>query len=87
MIPEELGITHLEEPVYAMNYDQQKFIKDHVNMNVVAGEKLYEVLETSELLIRKCVDVMNHFSIPCLAAENIVSELNGDYIFGAKDCP
>lgn len=56
---EQLGISHFEEPVYAMNYDEQRFIKDHVNLNVVAGEKLYGTIETSELLIKKCVDMMN----------------------------
>lgn len=62
---EELGITHLEEPVYAMNYDEQKFIRDHVHMDVVAGEKLYGLNETSELLLRKCVDKMNPDLVRC----------------------
>ncbi|NLZ77688.1 MAG: mandelate racemase/muconate lactonizing enzyme family protein [Spirochaetales bacterium] len=56
---QELGITHFEEPVYAMNYDEQKFIKERVNLDVVAGEKLYGIKETSELLLGKCVDKMN----------------------------
>lgn len=33
---EELGITHFEEPVYAMNYDEQRMIRDRVRMDVVA---------------------------------------------------
>lgn len=62
---EELGVTHLEEPVYAMNYEEQKFIKDHVAMDVVAGEKLYGINETAELLMRKCVDRMNPDLVRC----------------------
>lgn len=56
---EELGITHFEEPVYAMNYDEQRMIRDRVRMDVVAGEKLYGLNETAELLMRKCVDKLN----------------------------
>ncbi len=56
---EEMGITHFEEPVKAHDYDGQRFVRDHVGMNVVAGEKLYGLAETSELLLRKCVDKMN----------------------------
>ncbi len=62
---EELGVTHLEEPVYAMNYEEQRFIKERVRMDVVAGEKLYGLNETSELLMRKCVDKMNPDLVRC----------------------
>ena len=48
-----------------MNYEEQRFIKERVRMDVVAGEKLYGLNETSELLMRKCVDKMNPDLVRC----------------------
>ena len=55
----ELGITHLEEPVPAYHFAEQKLLRKSLGMDVVAGEKLYGTSETTQLLMQGCVDRMN----------------------------
>ena len=55
----ELGVTHFEEPIAAEDYEGQRYLREHTTLDVVAGEKLCGIHETSELLMRQCVDKMN----------------------------
>ncbi len=56
---EEMGVTYLEEPVHAIDFESSKFVRDHVNIDVVAGESLFSFREHAQLMLGGCVDYLN----------------------------
>ncbi len=55
----ELGVTYFEEPVHAIDFESSKFVRDRVELQVVAGESLFTFREHAQLMLGGCVDYLN----------------------------
>jgi L-alanine-DL-glutamate epimerase-like enolase superfamily enzyme len=60
------GVTYFEEPVSSDQLDQLRFIREHVPMNVAAGEYAYDPWYVRKMLDAKAVDVQQADVTRCL---------------------
>jgi L-alanine-DL-glutamate epimerase-like enolase superfamily enzyme len=60
------GVTYFEEPVSSDQLDQLRFIREHVPMNVAAGEYAYDPWYVRSMLEAKAVDVQQADVTRCL---------------------
>ena len=64
----EQGVTYFEEPVSADQLDQLAFVRQHVPMDVAAGEYGYDPWYFRRLLEAEAVDIMQADATRCLGA-------------------
>jgi L-alanine-DL-glutamate epimerase-like enolase superfamily enzyme len=55
----DMGVTYLEEPVHAQDYDGQAEIRKNTAIHIAAGESLFTLTEIFELLRNRGVDIVN----------------------------
>jgi L-alanine-DL-glutamate epimerase-like enolase superfamily enzyme len=60
------GVTYFEEPVSSDQLEQLRFIREHVPMNVAAGEYAYDPWYVRRMLEAKAVDVQQADVTRCL---------------------
>lgn len=72
----DLGVTYLEEPVYAQDIRGHIEVKNNTDINVCAGESLSFITEQFELIRHEAVDMLNPDIMKCGGITNFLEVCN-----------
>lgn len=75
------GVTYFEEPVSSDHLEQLRFIREHVPMNVAAGEYAYDPWYVRDMLAAHAVDVQQADVTRCLGITGWMEAANTAHSF------